>query len=230
MIRFLSNGLLGQPSSQLENGRVVVRPPTLKDWPAWSCLRDQSRSFLTPWEPTWPPDALSRETFIRRLRRQAQEWRNDNGYSYLIFDAKHNVLVGGLSLGNIRRGVAQTGTIGYWIGQQFTRQGFANAAVCLVLEHAFMTLGLHRIEASCLPSNNASRNLLQKVGFALEGCARGYLRIDGSWRDHMLFAILKEDWVGSSEHKHAPISNNHPNPTEFLYPIQTSNGKNGVVV
>ncbi|MEI6558072.1 MAG: GNAT family protein [Rhodospirillaceae bacterium] len=194
MIRFLSAGLFAGAAVRLEGPRLSLRPPEFRDWAAWAALRARSRAFLTPWEPAWPADTLTRASFSRRVRRQSAEWRDDLTYSFLTFERAGDSLVGGLGLGNIRRGVAQTATLGYWIGEPYARRGYTTEAVGLVLDHAFGELDLHRIEASCLPGNQASRRLLGKLGFTCEGEARGYLRIEGSWRDHLLFALLKDDW------------------------------------
>lgn len=194
MIRFLSGGLIGPPAVRLDGPRCYIRPPTPQDWRPWAELRALSRDFLTPWEPTWPPDALSRASFARRLRRQAQEWRDDLSYSFLVFDRQTDAVVGGLGLTNVRRGVTQTGTLGYWAGKPYARQGYISAATRLMLDFAFTHIGLHRVEAACLPGNDASRTLLERVGFTHEGYARGYLRIDGVWRDHVLYAILSDEW------------------------------------
>ncbi|MFP5512094.1 MAG: GNAT family N-acetyltransferase [Alphaproteobacteria bacterium] len=196
MIRLLGSGLISPPAIRLDGPRCYIRPPLPRDWREWADLRAASRDFLTPWEPTWPADALTRTAFSRRLRRQAQEWRDDLGYSFLIFDRGTDALVGGLGLTNIRRGVAQMGTLGYWAGQPYARNGYVSGGTRLVLEFAFGQLGLHRVEAACLPTNLPSRGLLEKVGFGHEGYARGYLRIDGAWRDHVLYAILREEWKG----------------------------------
>lgn len=196
MIRLLGSGLVSPPALRLDGPAVYIRPAAARDWREWADLRSESRAFLTPWEPTWPVDVLTRTAFLRRLRRHAQEWRDDEGYSFFIFDRQSDTLVGGLGLSNLRRGVAQTATLGYWVGQPFARRGFVSAATRLVLDFSFGHLGLHRVEAACLPTNAASRGLLEKVGFTHEGYARGYLRIDGAWRDHVLYAMLREEWQG----------------------------------
>lgn len=194
MIRLLRTGLVAPPPVRLEGARALVRPPQPRDWQEWAALRALSRDFLAPWEPTWPADALSRTAFLRRLRRQAEEWRDDEGFSFFVFDRATEVLVGGIGLTNVRRGVAQMATLGYWVGMPYARRGYTSDATRLVVDFAFKALGLHRIEAACLPHNTASRGLLEKVGFRQEGYARSYLRIDGEWRDHVLYAILREDW------------------------------------
>lgn len=186
------------PTLRLDGaGPVFIRPPCAQDWGAWANLRAASRAFLTPWEPAWPQDALSRAAFLRRLKRQATEWRDDEAYSFLVFERLTGTMVGGLGLSHVRRGVAQTATIGYWVGAPFARQGFTLAATRLCLDFAFGNLNLHRVEASCLPTNEPSRRLMEKLGFHYEGYARQYLRIAGEWRDHLLYAILKESWEAS---------------------------------
>jgi ribosomal-protein-alanine N-acetyltransferase len=149
---------------------------------------------LTPWEPSWPPDALSR-TSCARITRYAEDWRTDQGYNFFIFRSDET-LVGGLGLSNLRRGVAETASLGYWTGEPYARQGFMTSALPLVLDFAFERLRLHRVEAACLPTNVPSRALLMRTGFQQEGYARDYLLIDGKWQDHLLFAILREDWRG----------------------------------
>ena len=193
MIAFLKTGSNGMPQVRLEAPRIHLRPPRAGDWQEWAALRAESREFLKPWEPTWPADALDRGAFNRRLRRQAAEWRNDEGFSFLTFTNTDDTLVGGLGITNVRRGVAQMASIGYWTGSPFVRLGYMTEAVQAALEFAFTQLGLHRIEAACIPANLASKGLLQKIGFRAEGEARNYLRINGQWRDHLLYAILRED-------------------------------------
>lgn len=197
MLNLLGNGWSGAPVMRLDGTRCFIRPAQARDWSAWSELRAASRAFLSPWEPTWPADALTRAAFARRLRRNAQEWRDDAGYSFLVFDLPSGVLVGGLGLGNIRRGVAQAATLGYWVGIHYQRRGYISDATRVALQFAFGPLALHRIEASCLPNNAPSRGVLVKVGFVEEGYARAYLRIDGEWRDHVLYGITAEDWAGA---------------------------------
>lgn len=196
MLNLLGSGWIGAPTMRLDGALCYIRPAQAKDWAVWADLRAASRDFLIPWEPAWPPDALTRAAFSRRLRRQAQEWRDDLGYGFLVFDRLTDTLTGGIGIGNVRRGVAQMATIGYWVGEPFARRGYISAATRLALQFAFGHLGLHRIEASCLPNNTASRGLLEKVGFIEEGYARAYLRIDGRWRDHILYAITREEWCG----------------------------------
>ena len=198
MIGFLRTGANALPPVRIEAERVYLRPPRTRDWRSWASLRDASRAFLTPWEPSWPSDALTRSTFVRRLRRQANDWRQDEGYAFFLMHKSDDTLLGGVSLSNIRRGVAQMASIGYWIGECHARQGYMTEGVCAGLAFAFRDLGLHRVEAVCLPHNEASRRLLETVGFCREGYARAYLRIDGDWQDHLTFAILREDFLAGN--------------------------------
>lgn len=173
--------------------KTRLRFPVAADFDRWARLRDESRAFLTPWEPTWPHDDLTRPAFRRRLRRYSRDIRDDRAYPFLIFELATGQLVGGLTLSNIRRGVALSCSMGYWAGERFAGKGLISDAVRAILPYCFDTLGLHRVEAACLESNLPSQRVLTAAGFTHEGLARRYLRIDGQWRDHLLFAILDDD-------------------------------------
>lgn len=178
--------------------RVYLRMPHQTDWQEWARLRRESRSFLVPWEPAWSPDALSRSAFRRRLRQQKLGWREDDCYSFLIFERNTDQLVGGVSLSNVRRGVSQAGSLGYWMAQTHAGRGYMTESVQRVVQFAFNDLRLHRVEAACLPNNEASRAVLEKCGFQQEGLAAGYLRINGRWQDHLLFAVLADGPSGAA--------------------------------
>jgi [ribosomal protein S5]-alanine N-acetyltransferase len=171
---------------------VTLRVPQMTDFAEWVALREASRDFLMPWEPTWPVDDLTRGAFRRRIRRYAEDQRTDQAYAFLVIRNSDNELVGGLTLANIRRGVAQAGSLGYWMGLPYVRGGYMTAAVRALIPFAFGTLRLHRLEAACIPANIASIRLLEKVGFVREGYAREYLCINGKWQDHLLYARLKD--------------------------------------
>jgi ribosomal-protein-alanine N-acetyltransferase len=172
---------------RVEGEGVHLRPPRAADYPEWRELRAASRSFLQPWEPTWPADDLSRAAFRRRLMAYARDRDVGAAYAFFVIRSEDDALTGGITLSNVRRGVAQMGSIGYWCGRPFTRQGHTLAAVRALSEFAFRTLALHRLEAACIPDNAASRSLLVKAGFEEEGFAKAYLKINGVWRDHVLF-------------------------------------------
>jgi ribosomal-protein-alanine N-acetyltransferase len=175
---------------RVEGQGVVLRPPRPSDYLEWRDLRARSRSFLQPWEPTWPSDDLTRAAFRRRLAAYARDRELGAAYAFFVLRSTDEALTGGITLSNVRRGVAQMGTIGYWCGQPYTRQGLTLAAVRAVADFSFRTLGLHRLEAACIPDNGPSRRLLAKAGFVEEGYAKAYLKINGAWRDHVLFGLV----------------------------------------
>lgn len=177
----------------IESERVMLRTPQMSDYPVWAELRASSREFLMPWEPLWTPDELSRASFRRRVRHYLRDLREDVGYALFIYAAATGELVGGLTLCNVRRGVTQSCTLGYWVGANYAQQGYMTAAVRAVVPFVFDSLELHRLEAACLPTNTASMRLLEKTGFQREGLARRYLRINGLWQDHVLYALLDSD-------------------------------------
>jgi ribosomal-protein-alanine N-acetyltransferase len=186
-------GLRRSASPAIETSRLSLRLPEMGDHVAWAQLRRQGESFLRPWEPSWSSDHLSRRAFRDRVY---WAWRaRDEGRALPLFlirriDAR---LLGAITLDNIRRGPSQSGQVGYWIGAEFARQGLMTEALAAVVRHAFTILDLSRIEAACLPENDASRALLDRCGFVHEGVARSYLQIDGRWRDHVLYANLRGD-------------------------------------
>lgn len=179
---------------ELKSRRVLLRHPKRSDYKAWSSLRRESRAFLEPWEPRWTSDESERSSWRDRLRQYALDRRRGTGLSFLIFEQPDQKLAGGISIGNIRRGVAQSGHIGYWMGEKYAGRGLMGEALCLILEHGFGSLGLHRLEAACIPNNQRSIRVLEKAGFSSEGMCRSYLRINGEWQDHVLFSLIDEDY------------------------------------
>lgn len=193
MSAFLRNPPWLGASPLLRGREVYLRPPQLGDWAEWAQLRAESRDFLTPWEPTWTHDELTRNAYRRRLRRYSRDAREGEGYAFFIFRAADGALVGGITLTNVRRGVTQSCAVGYWTGKPYAGKGHMTDALTALLPFVFDTLRLHRLEAACLPSNERSKAVLRRVGFVEEGYARQYLRINGAWRDHLLFALLSTD-------------------------------------
>lgn len=170
-----------------------MRAPEEADYAVWADLRSRSKAFLQPFEPRWPLDELTRPSFRRRLRRYAQDARDRTGYAFFIFDRQTDDLMGGLTVSNIRYGVSQSCSLGYWMGAPYAGMGYMTEVLPGLFSFLFKDLGLHRIEAACLPANNPSRRLLERAGFVAEGIARGYLKIDGRWQDHRLFAKIASD-------------------------------------
>lgn len=173
--------------------RVYLRYPRMADYMEWSRLRGVSRQFLKPWEPVWADDELTRGAFRRRIKRYQKETRLDSAYVFFVLRKTDNAVIGGCTLSNVRRGVTQCCTLGYWVGEPYARQGYMTDAIKALVPFVFRTLGLHRIEAACLTANDASRSLLLRCGFREEGLARRYLLINGVWSDHLLFALLADD-------------------------------------
>ncbi len=181
------------PEPLVRGEGLYLRPATPADFAPWARLRATSRASLEPWEPTWPDDDLTRAAFRRRLRRQDEDIARDEAYAFLIFDQTSEDLLGGITLGGVRRGVSQAGTLGYWMGAPHAGKGRMTRAVATVVDFAFSRLRLHRIEAACIPANAPSIALLERNGFRREGYARAFLKIDGAWRDHVLFALVDGD-------------------------------------
>ncbi|AFK54639.1 GNAT family N-acetyltransferase [Tistrella mobilis] len=184
--------------------RVVMRPARLVDYREWAEVREASREFLERWEPSWGNDPLSRGAYRRRVGHYRMIARRGMGLAFHVFvrDAGDGCsegrealsLAGGLTLNNIRYGVVQSCNVGYWIGAHVARKGYMTEALAGAADFVFDTLGLHRLEAACLPENHRSIGLLEKLGFESEGYAREYLLIDGRWTDHRLFGLIATDW------------------------------------
>lgn len=188
-----------RPKLRIETERMTLRLPQHADYKAWAGLRAQSAEFLVPWEPSWARDHLTRKAFTNRVFWAERALKGDTGLPLFLFRRDDQALLGALTLDNIRRGPAQAGTIGYWIGAPYARHGYMREAIIAVVHHAFTRMDLSRIEAACLPENAASRGVLEKSGFKYEGVAQSYLQIDGRWRNHVLYAQLRNDRRGRTD-------------------------------
>ena len=190
---------MGLESGAVLRGRgVELRAPRASDYQAWAALRLESRSRLEPVEPLWAEDELSRSAYRRRLAHYARDAREGTGLASFIFQASDGALLGGVTLSNIRRGVNQSASLGYWIGVPYWGRGHMTSALAVLFPHAFQELKLHRLEAACLPTNAGSIRVLERSGFVREGYARSYLRIAGEWRDHLIFGLVDEHWRQST--------------------------------
>jgi len=190
--------LFKRRSVSILTARLSLRLPEHRDFREWAKLRHQSRAFLSPWEPIWAADHLSRASFTNRVYWSQRAVKNGNAVPLFVFHKEAGQLVGAITLDNIRRGPSQVGTIGYWVGQQYARQGFMSEAIIAMVAHAFGALDLSRVESACLPDNVASRGVLEKAGFKYEGVAQSYIQINGRWRNHVLYAALRGDRRGRS--------------------------------
>ena len=184
---------------RIETERVTLRLPQHSDFRVWIALRESSRGFLTPWEPNWSTDHLTRKAFTSRVYWAQRSVAEGTAVPLFLIRRKDGALLGAITLDNIRRGPAQAGTLGYWIGEPFARQGYMREAIEGVVHHGFKELDLSRVEAACLPENTASRRVLEKSGFKYEGVAQSYLQIDGRWRNHVLYANLRSDRRGKTD-------------------------------
>lgn len=191
--------LLSRGKLKLETERLTLRPPVHSDFQAWSALRLKSRDYLTPWEPAWAADHLTRKSFTNRVYWARRSVSAGTALPLFLIRRADQNIVGAITLDNIRRGPAMAGTLGYWTGEPFGRQGYMREAIGAVVHYAFGKLDLSRIEAACLPENAASRGLLEKSGFKYEGVAQSYLQINGRWRTHVLYASLRHDRRGRTE-------------------------------
>ena len=183
---------------RVETERMTLRLPEHGDWRQWSEVREASAEFLVKWEPVWSNDHLSRRAFTNRVYWAQRAEAQGQALPMLLIRRADQQLLGALTLDNIRRGPAQTGTFGYWIGAPFARQGYMREAILALTHHAFTRLDLSRLEAACLPENLPSRGVLEKCGFKYEGVAQSYLQINGRWRNHVLYANLRSDRRGKT--------------------------------
>ena len=184
---------------RLETERMTLRPPQHSDFNEWAALREESREFLQPWEPVWSKDHLTRKGFTNRVYWAQRSIANGNAIPLFLIRRSDQALLGAITLDHIRRGPAQAGTTGYWIGAPHARGGYMREALQAVVHYAFSTLDLSRIEAGCLPENTPSRRLLEQCGYKYEGVAQSYLQINGRWRTHVLYANLRADRRGKTD-------------------------------
>ncbi|OLY47980.1 ribosomal-protein-alanine N-acetyltransferase [Bartonella apis] len=190
-----------QPHKQQEKIRlpnlkakdVYLRFPMIDDYKEWAAVRTESRPFLEPWEPLWPEDAHTLTRYKNHLERYIEGRKNGQFFVFFVFLNDNNNLIGGISLGNIRRGVVQSGEIGYWCGEKYSGHGFMHESLELMVDFAFQQLKLHRLQAATIPTNIRSISLLEKCGFVREGLMRSYVKIHGEWQDHYLYSLLETE-------------------------------------
>jgi ribosomal-protein-alanine N-acetyltransferase len=191
--------LLGKRKVRIETERLTLRQPAQSDFRSWASLREQSRAFLTPWEPVWAADHLSRKAFTNRVHWAQRSVTSGTAMPLFLERREDGALIGAITLDNIRRGPSQAGTLGYWTGEPFARNGYMREAILAIVHYAFVQLDLSRIEAACLPENKPSRGVLERCTFKYEGVAQSYLQIGGRWRTHVLYAALRSDRRGRTD-------------------------------
>ena len=180
-------------TEQAGGGRVELRHPRWADFEDWSGLRRRSEKYLKPWEPDWSETHLSRTSYKSRIAAYNRMAELGTGYPYHIFAGSNLGLVGACNISRLQKAPAQSASLGYWVGEEYARQGFARGAVRAALRFCFEDLGLHRVEAAVQANNEPSIKLLNALGFKREGTAREYLKINGQWQDHDIYSRLSND-------------------------------------
>jgi ribosomal-protein-alanine N-acetyltransferase len=174
----------------------VLRPLESHDFEQWREVRRRCHDWLVPWEPTrvlGAPDSVEdRQAFANRCHARAREVQLGTGYGLGIFVG--GFFAGEVNLNSIHRGAHQSAYVGYWIDQRQAGRGYMPEAVVLVMRFAFEQLRLHRLQISIIPRNTASRRVVDKLGLREEGVAQRYLEINGTWEDHVRYAITAEEW------------------------------------
>lgn len=165
----------------------MIRPLRPEDADELAALYSENREFLASNEPVRPPEFFTAEGQRHRIEERAA----DGFHQFAILDG--DVIAGTINLFHVVREALQSGTIGYWVDHPRNGRGLATAAVGEILSYAFDELALHRVEAATLVDNLPSQRVLEKNSFERIGLARSFLRIDGTWRDFLLFQRIAEN-------------------------------------
>ena len=184
---------------KINTARCYLRLPELKDYEPWVNLRRKSESFLLPWEPELDRNFYALSSFKARVRWAKKKFNEKKVIHVFIFRQDDGILMGAITLSHLRKGAAQSGSIGYWLGEPYIKNGYMSEAVKAIIFHAFKNFELSRIEAATLPENQDSRSLLENIGFKYEGVAQSYLQIAGRWQNHIMYSFLRDDRRGRSE-------------------------------
>jgi [ribosomal protein S5]-alanine N-acetyltransferase len=170
---------------------VILRPLHVKERRQWEALRAENIEWLRPWEATSPEPTAAGLSF-RQLLRQFDREAGEGRLQPFVIETEGR-LVGQMHLFGIAWGSLRSASAGYWVAQSVAGQGIVPFALAAACDHAFLVLGLHRVEVNIRPENTASLRVVEKLGFREEGLRRLYLHIDGQWRDHRSFALTTED-------------------------------------
>jgi ribosomal-protein-alanine N-acetyltransferase len=170
---------------------VILRPLHVKERRQWEALRAENIEWLRPWEATSPEPTAASLSF-RQLLRQFDREAGEGRLQPFVIETEGR-LVGQMHLFGIAWGSLRSASAGYWVAQSVAGQGIVPFALAAACDHAFLVLGLHRVEVNIRPENTASLRVVEKLGFREEGLRRLYLHIDGQWRDHRSFALTTED-------------------------------------
>jgi len=182
--------------STLIGRRVLLRPLVIEDFSAWSEVRVRNADWLVKWEPmrtVGAPDPVhSRDAFAVRCGARQRERQLGTGHGYGVFVDGH--FRGEINLSIVQRGPFQSAYVGYWIDEACAGLGHMPEALVLLCRSAFEDLHLHRVQISIIPRNMASRRVVEKLRIREEGVAQRYLEINGTWEDHIRYAITVEEW------------------------------------
>ena len=185
------------PPLSMRRELVEIRPYAPDDVEDLLSVRLDNRAFLEPLEPARPESFYTREGQRAFIETAARDWEGDRNYYFGVFGVDAASLVGHVSLANVARGAWQNATIGYYVDRLSNNRGIATEAVKLATSFAFDHADLHRVQAGVMPRNKASARVLEKAGYRYEGRSERYLKINGVWEDHDMFAITKEEWPPS---------------------------------
>jgi ribosomal-protein-alanine N-acetyltransferase len=182
----------------LQDGRVGLRPLRVRDATVWSDVRVRNEQWLSPWEgrpesqqPASWADRHSPVVFAAMLRNVRKESRAGRTLPLAItYDGR---LAGQVTASNVVRGAFDSASVGYWVDAEVAGRGVLPTALAMLVDHLFLSVGLHRVEANIRPENTASRRVVEKLGFREEALHLRYLFIDGGWRDHLSYAVTRED-------------------------------------
>jgi [ribosomal protein S5]-alanine N-acetyltransferase len=175
--------------------RLILRLAENGDIPTLLRFYRENAAYLVPTSPLLPADFLTEAFWLRQVARNANEFAQGRSVKLFLFDkSEPAMVVGQISLNNIVHGAAYDCDLGYSLGEDRQGQGLMREALVAVIRYAFEDLGLHRVKAAYLPSNERSGRLLRGLGFAIEGYARDYLLIQGRWQDQILVGLMNPDW------------------------------------
>ena len=175
---------------------MVLRALRSRDRREWEALRAENAEWLRPWEATLP-DSVARRAGFRQLVRQLDREADEGRLQPFAIETGGR-LVGQIHLFGIAWGSLRSASAGYWVAESVAGQGVMPLALAAASDHAFLGLGLHRVEVNIRPENTASLRVVEKLGFRDEGVRLRFLHIDGDWRDHRCFALTTEDLGGTS--------------------------------
>ena len=182
---------------RLDDAPTAIRPTDPADGRTQLALRIANRGHTGPWDPTRDESFYTAAGQRLELDLDQRAWTAGSAFAFAVLDTSDGArMIGRVALANIVRGPWQNATLGYWISADAGGRGHATRAVRLILRFAFEHAGLHRVQPAVIPRNHRSIRVVERVGFRREGRALRYLRIDGVWEDHDIYALTREDWEG----------------------------------